>query len=133
MMTDERILHIGIAPRAVVKARTIAIAKGQLRPAADEPSVWFSSFETLSKVLSERNMLLLEAIRRGEHRSLSDLARMSGRALSNLSRTLRTMERLGLVEMHQEERRKIPVVPYRQIVLSVRFDEGGEVEPRRAA
>jgi predicted transcriptional regulator len=52
-------LHVGIASREAIKRRTIAIAKGELCPAEDEPRVWFSSLESLAKVLSERNLLLL--------------------------------------------------------------------------
>lgn len=126
-MSDELVtLHIGIASREAIKKRTIAIASGMLRPSAGEPRVWFSSFESLAKVLSERNMLLLEIIRRGQPRSLTELARLSGRAVSNLSRTLHGMERFGLVELREEDHRKIPVVRYDRVAFEVPLhgDEG---------
>lgn len=130
-MRDERILHIGIASRAALKKRTTAIARGELRPSPSEPRVWFTSFDSLAKVLSERNMLLLETIRRGQPRSMADLARLSGRAVSNLSRTLHSMARFGLVEFREEDHRKIPVVRYERVRLDVSLDS--DENPPQAA
>ena len=55
-------LRVGIAPYEHFKARTMAIARGQLRPAADDPKVWFTSIESFAKVLSDRNRALLALI-----------------------------------------------------------------------
>lgn len=130
-MSEERVLHVGIASREAVKKRTIAIAKGQFRPAPDEPRVWFSSLESFAKVLSQKNMLLLETIRRGQPRSLADLAKLSGRAVSNLSRTLHNMERFGLIKFEEEAGRKAPVVCYERVTLDLDL-EGSESAPRAA-
>jgi predicted transcriptional regulator len=54
---------------------------------------------SLAEVLSDDNRALLRVIREEQPESLSHLANLTGRAPSNLSRTLRTMERYGLVEM----------------------------------
>lgn len=98
-MSEKRILRIGIATRDEMKRRSIAIAKGERKRNPNEPSVWFSSMESLGKVLSARNMLLLDIIRRAEPRSISELANESGRAKSNLSRTLKNLSEIGIVEM----------------------------------
>lgn len=112
-MSEVKVLKIGIASREDMKRRTIAIAKGERRRETDEPQVWFSSFESLAKVLSERNMLLLEIIRKAKPQSFAELAKTSGRHKSNLSRTLHSMERLGLVELVDGERgRKMPRLRY---------------------
>lgn len=111
-MSNHRVLHIGIATREAIKRRTIAIAKGELRPGPNDPRVWFTSFESLGRVLSGSNMLLLEMIRNNRPRSVGELARLTGRAKSNLSRTLSNMERLGLVEMRAVENRKVPTINY---------------------
>ena len=55
-------LKIGIASYDRMKARTIAIARGELKPARDEPMVWFTSIESFAKVLSSRNRELLATI-----------------------------------------------------------------------
>ena len=55
-------LKIGIAGYDQMKARTLAIASGEHRPATDEPTVWFTSIESFAKVLSGRNRELLALI-----------------------------------------------------------------------
>jgi predicted transcriptional regulator len=90
----------------------IEIARGG-KPLPGEPRVWVSSLESLAKVLTEKNMLLLEMIRNSQPQSLGELARLSDRKVPNLSRTLHTMERLGIVELLQKPNgRKVPTVLY---------------------
>ena len=51
---------------------------------------------------------------------MNELAEKSGRAPSNLSRTLRTMERYGLVRLEKRGGRQLaPRVPYTDIVLDM--------------
>lgn len=59
---------------------------------------------SLAEVLSDDNRVLLKLIREENPESLSRLAELSGRAPSNLSRTLKTMERYGLVELRRQAR-----------------------------
>jgi predicted transcriptional regulator len=115
-------LYIGIAPAGYVKKRMIEIAKGG-KPHPGEPRIWVSSLDSLAKVLTEKNMLLLEMIRSSRPQSLTELARLSDRAISNLSRTLHTMERLGIVEfVVKPNGRKVPTVLCTRIKLE--FDIG---------
>jgi predicted transcriptional regulator len=103
-------LHIGIAPPSYVKKRMIEIARGG-KTLPEEPRVWVSSLESLAKVLTDKNMLLLEMIRNSQPQSLGELARLSDRKVPNLSRTLHTMERLGIVALLQRpDGRKVPTV-----------------------
>ncbi|HZC17636.1 MAG TPA: MarR family transcriptional regulator [Caulobacteraceae bacterium] len=113
-------LKIGIASLADYKARTLAIARGDYKPSKDEPKVWFQSMESFAKVLSDRNRALLATITATHPRSVHELAERTGRAASNVSRTLRTMERYGLVEFEAGEgKARIPRVPYSEITLDV--------------
>ena len=48
-------LKVGIASYEEMKARTIAIARGERRVAPGEPTVWFTSTESFAKVLSAGN------------------------------------------------------------------------------
>jgi predicted transcriptional regulator len=89
-----RTLKIGIASRDEMKARTMAIARGECRPSPDDPKVWFTSVESLAQVLSTKNRLLLELIARSKPASMADLARLTVRRPSNLSRTLSAMQEL---------------------------------------
>ena len=117
-MSKAKILRIGIATRAQMKARTLAVARGEHKRTPDEPKVWFTSMESLAQVLSTKNTLLLELIRRARPASLKELAQLSGRAVSNLSRTLRTMERYRLVTLTESEGGTlVPVVPYDRLML----------------
>src|SRR3546814_16071080 len=91
-----------------MKARTMRSARGEHRPGPHEPRVWFTSTESFAKVLSAGNRELLRLIVARAPGSLDELSRISGRAKSNLSRTLRTMEGYGLVRLERGERgRKI--------------------------
>jgi predicted transcriptional regulator len=100
-------LKVGIATYDEMKARTMAIARGQCRVAGDEPKVWFTSTESFAKVLSAGNRELLAVIAEKNPDSLDELARLTGRAKSNLSRTLRTMEGYGLIRLERGEHGRI--------------------------
>ena len=65
------------------------------------PTIWFDSWRQLAAVLSDENRHLLRLIRESEPRTVMELAQLSGRAASNLSRTLRTLEGYGLVKLHR--------------------------------
>ena len=70
-------LKVGIASYADMKARTMAIARGELKPRPGEPEVWFTSIESFAKVLSDRNRALLGLILEEEPQSLTALAMLA--------------------------------------------------------
>jgi predicted transcriptional regulator len=84
-------LKVGIASYEDMKNRSLAVARGEHRVASGEPKVWFTSTESFAKVLSEGNRELLLIIGEQAPKSLDELAQTTGRAKSNLSRTLKTM------------------------------------------
>ncbi len=102
-------LKIGIMPRDQFQRRLVDIAAGKITPARNEPKIWFSSLKSLSQVLSENNVRLLKLMEEHNPESLSDLAQLSGRQPSNLSRTLKTLERYGLVELKRNEKTLKPI------------------------
>ena len=113
-------LKIGIAGYDQMKAHTMAIARGEHKPGQGEPKVWFTSVESFAKVLSQRNRELLTLIACVQPASLTELAELSGRKKSNLSRTLKTMSQYGLVELQEGRRGALmPRVPYDQVSLDV--------------
>jgi predicted transcriptional regulator len=116
-------LNVGIASIEDMKKRTMAIARGRLKPSKNDPKVWFTSPESFAKVLSNKNRALLNVIAATSPESLHDLAARTGRKTSNLSRTLKTMERYGFVRLHRGARGKIrPEVPYRTISLTLALE-----------
>jgi predicted transcriptional regulator len=113
-------LKVGIASYEDMKARTMAVARGERRIAPDEPKVWFTSTESFAKVLSAGNRDLLRIIVEKAPSSLDELAQITGRAKSNLSRTLKTMAGYGLVQLERGERgRIIPKVTHDRVELDL--------------
>jgi len=113
-------LTIGILPYDEMKARTLAIARGQFKPAPDDPKIWLPSTETLGRILSGPNRALLAEIIRSKPQSMTELAERTGRKVSNLSRTLKTMERYGLVALRKgSDGRLAPEVPYDNLTVKV--------------
>ena len=55
-------LKVGIASIQDMKKRTMAIARGDLKPSRADPKVWFTSPESFAKVLSNKNRALLNLI-----------------------------------------------------------------------
>jgi predicted transcriptional regulator len=115
-----RTLKVGIASYAEMKARTLEVARGARRISAGEPKVWFTSTESFARVLSAGNRELLATIARRAPGSLDELAAMTGRAKSNLSRTLKTMAGYGLVRLDRGERGRLkPAVLHDRIELEL--------------
>jgi predicted transcriptional regulator len=113
-------LRVGIASVEQFRDHTMAIARGEHKRAPDEPKVWFSSIDSFAKVLSERNRELLRMIAETKPQSLNELAEATGRAKSNLSRTLKTMEHYGLVCFEKGKGRTlVPRTPYTDVVLDL--------------
>ena len=98
----------------------MTIARGATKPRPGEPTIWFTSMESFARVLSDRNRALLGLIAEARPVSIAELAALSGRAKSNLSRTLKTMERYGLVRLNKGPGGRLaPSVPYTDIVLDI--------------
>ena len=108
--TAMKTIVIGVMPQEHIRARAIAIAKGEHKPKAGEPKIWFTSMKSVAEVLSDQNRALLKVIRETNPDSMAVLAKATGRQPGNLSRTLKTMSRYGLVELQREKSRVKPVV-----------------------
>jgi predicted transcriptional regulator len=116
----KKTLRVGIASYEEMKARTMAVARGERRVVPAEPKVWFTSTESFAKVLSAGNRDLLRVIAERSPGSLDELARITGKAKSNLSRTLKTMAGYGLVRLERGERGRItPTVAHDRVELDL--------------
>jgi len=105
-----KVMNVGIISRENYRKRTIAIAKGEYKPKKNEPKVWFESMKSLSQVLSNENQELLKLIIEHKPMSLTELEEISQRKKSNLSRTLKTLERYGIVSLNKEKGKLVPIV-----------------------
>ncbi len=95
-------IKVGIMPMEQYKQRTLNIARGLYKPKKDEPKIWFESVKSMAQILSNENQDLLKVILENSPKSLKELEELTGRAKSNLSRTLKTLERYGIVELHKQ-------------------------------
>ena len=108
---------IGIASQGDIRVRALSIARGEHRPRTSEPKIWFTSMCSLAEVLSDDNRALLKVIVVQQPESLSRLAELTGRAPSNLSHTLKTMEHYGLVKLQNIEQRVRPLAIATEFVI----------------
>jgi len=106
----KKVLKIGILSQEDYKKRTIAIARGEYKPKKDEPKIWFESINSMAQVLSSENQKLLKVISEKNPTSLKELEDATGRKSSNLSRTLKTMSRYGIVDLVKQDKSIKPVV-----------------------
>ncbi|MET3661346.1 helix-turn-helix domain-containing protein [Aquamicrobium ahrensii] len=113
-------LKVGIADYEEMKARTVRIARGEEKPAADDPKVWFTSTESFAQILSSGNRELLRVIDEQSPGSLEELSQITGRTKPSLSRTLKTMASYGLIRMDPGEGRKLmPKVLHDRVSLEL--------------
>ncbi|MCK5195142.1 MAG: hypothetical protein KAQ71_15125, partial [Desulfobulbaceae bacterium] len=69
-----------------------------------EPKVWFESLQSMAQILSNENQELLKVIVEQKPASIKELEEITGRKRSNLSRTLKTMARYGIVELKTQKK-----------------------------
>lgn len=105
-----KIIKIGIMPQNDIRKRTLAIASGSYQPKANDPKIWFPSIKSLSQVLSDENQTLLKIIMETEPKSLSELTIQTGRKLSNLSRTIKTLANYGIIQLKKNGKHVQPIV-----------------------
>ena len=96
-------------PREQFQKRILEISLGIYMPKKNEPKIWFASIKSLSEVLSENNLRLLAIINKEHPQSINHLAKITQRKASNLSRTLKTMARYGIVEFKKSGRYAMPI------------------------
>lgn len=112
-------IRIGILPQEAIRARMLAIARGELKPRPSDPKVWFTSMRSLAEVLSDENRSLLRVIHETHPESISSLAELTGRKPGNLSRTLKTMSNYGIVEMRREKNQVRPIAKATEFEISI--------------
>lgn len=104
-----RTIKIGIMSQKEIRERTLAIAQGQYKPKSDEPKIWVTSIRSLAEVLSDENQVLLQVITEKKPGSITELAEITGRRLSNLSRTLKTLAAYGFVKLEKQNKAVCPI------------------------
>ena len=115
-------IRVGIMSKEEYKQRTINIAKGLYVPKNNEPKIWFESMKSMAQILSNENQSLLKTILDNKPKSLKELEELTGRAKSNLSRTLKTLERYGIVELNKLNNSLVAKVKATQFKVEFGFE-----------
>lgn len=108
-------LKIGIISKEAYQKRTIEIAKGTYKKSSKEPKLWLTSLDSIAKILSPKNKILLEFIKESHPQSIQEIADITGRNKGNISKTLKLMNNYGIIELKKKE--KGALVPH------VKFDK----------
>jgi predicted transcriptional regulator len=83
------------------------------------------SVEAALRLLTGQNRDLIRIIQAGKFNSMAELAAQSGRAESNLNRTIKKLAKLGLVKLKRERGRLIkPELAIRSLRIELDFVEG---------
>lgn len=109
-----------IQPLHELEAEMRAVARGEKAAPRDAAAPSFSSLDVLMRLLTPENRRLMATIRDKKPKSIAELAKLTGRAPSNLTRTLSKLEDAGLVKMRTDKKAKIPVPAVK--VLRVKID-----------
>ena len=104
-----------------LEAEMRAVARGEKAAPKDAAAPSFNSVDVLMRLLTPENRRLMATIRDRKPRSIAELAKLTGRAPSNLTRTLNKLEDAGLVKMLTDRgKTKIPIPAVK--VLRVKID-----------
>lgn len=115
----ENTIKIGIMPMKEQQQYMLDVLSGKREKIKDEPKIWFSSMESMCQILSTPNLMLLSTILECEPESLAELSDLTGRARSNLSRTIKSMEKVGLVSIEKVKGKHKPVLNADKLNLSI--------------
>ncbi len=114
-VNDDKILLIEIAqPGSFDTGTGVAaerLAAGRLANGGGKRAVATVTAEQVMRLITGRNIELLQIIKRERPQSLAELSRWSGRPTASLTRTLQRLSALGIVVMRKSKgREKIPTV-----------------------
>ena len=102
------------------QSRCVIGIKGQT-PDPDYPvDIWFDSLKSVANVLSKENQQLLKVIAEQQPKSVTELATLTVRAVSNVSRSLKRLGNYNLVEMQNSQNRLAVKLRYQSMLLLIR-------------
>ncbi|WP_188055566.1 transcriptional regulator [Oryzomonas rubra] len=112
-------VRVGIISKDDFIAKTIAIAKGDYKPAIDEPKMWFESIKSFAQLLGDENQELLQIIDEVKPDNMKQLVEMTGRKASNLSRTLHSLEARGIIKLEKNGNEVKPVALATSFIVEI--------------
>nr|WP_233218501.1 helix-turn-helix domain-containing protein [Photobacterium sp. GB-210] len=105
------------------QSRCVIGIKGQSSDPDYPVDIWFDSLKSVANVLSKENQQLLKVIAEQQPQSVTELAALTGRAVSNVSRTLKTLGKYNLVEMQSTKTMLRPTVIHQEFLVVVNNDQ----------
>jgi len=111
--------RIKIQTMRELRNEMLHVARGKKRAPRHASAPSFESVDVLLRLLTPQNRRLMATIRDNRPASIAELARMSGRAPSNLTRTLQKLEAAGLVRMETFKNTKTPVPAVTKLQLKI--------------
>lgn len=102
-----------------LEAETRAVARGEKSAPKDAAAPSFNSVDVLMRLLTRENRQLMAIIRDKKPKSIAELAKLTGRAPSNLTRTLAKLEDAGLVKMQADKRKRIPIPAVKTLRIEI--------------
>lgn len=96
-----------------------AIARGEKKAPAGAGKLSFNSVEALLRLLTPENRELLALLRNKKPGSLAELAKLSGRAAPNVTRTIGKLVDAGLVEVKVVKHRKVAVPVVKRLKIEI--------------
>jgi predicted transcriptional regulator len=111
--------HVKIQSHASLREEMKRVARGEKKASKDAKVMSFNSVEALLRLLTPQNRELLAAIRDKKPQSIADLAKLTGRAPPNLTRTLGKLEAIGFVKFNTVNRRKVPTTSVKSLQINI--------------
>lgn len=111
--------HVKIQSHASLRKEMTAAARGEKPVPKDAGGISFESVEALLRLLTPQNRELLAIIRDKKPQSIAELAKLTGRAPPNLTRTLGKLEAVGFVRLESVDRRKIPMTAVHSLQIKI--------------
>lgn len=105
------------------QSRCVIGIKGQMHDPDFPVDIWFDSLKSVANVLSKENQQLLKVIAEQQPKSVTELATLTGRAVSNVSRTLKTLGKYNLVEMQNIKNMLRPTVTHQEFLVVVNNEQ----------
>ena len=96
-----------------------AVARGERLAPKNAGGTTFDSVDALLRLLTPQNRELLAIIRDKKPQSIAELAELTGRAQSNLTRTLGKLVAIGFVHLKNVDRRKVPTTTIRSLRINI--------------
>ena len=109
---EEGLKHFANVAKAIEKGKVVKNERG----------VYFENLETIRKILTDRRLEVLKAVKDKKPSSVYQLAKFLGRDLKNVNEDLRLLEQCGLVSLKKskiDRERLTPTVNYDTIQLNI--------------